>query len=77
VLESRRGSLESRKGAHEAVQGVLGGYIDGGREEGALACDGRDVRYAAWLLAGQEVRDCQLGYADRVRDVDVDEGVAG
>jgi hypothetical protein len=56
---------------------VLGGYVDGRGEERGLACDGRDVQYAAWLLAGQEVRDCQLGYADRVREVDVDEGVAG
>jgi hypothetical protein len=56
---------------------VFRGYVDRGWEEGALACDGGDVWYAAWFLAGQEVRDCYLGYADGVRDVDVDEGVAG
>lgn len=56
---------------------MLGGYVDGGWEEGGLACDGGDVRDAAWLLAGEEVRDGQLGYADGVCDVDVDEGVAG
>lgn len=33
--------------------------------------------YAAWFLVGEEVRDCHLGYADWVRDVDVYEGIAG
>jgi hypothetical protein len=42
-----------------------------------LACDGSDMWYVAWFLAGEEVRDCHLGYADRVGDVDVDEGIAG
>jgi hypothetical protein len=34
------------------------------------------MRDAARLLAGEKVRDGQLGYADRVRDVDVYEGVS-
>lgn len=56
---------------------MFGGYVDGGGEEGRLACDAGDVGDAAWLLACEEVRDCELGYADWVCDVDVDEGVAG
>jgi hypothetical protein len=56
---------------------VFRGYVNGRWEEGALACDGSDMWYVAWFLAGEEVRDCHLGSADRVGDVDVDAGVAG
>lgn len=42
-----------------------------------MACDAGDVGDAAWLFVRQEVGDCELRYADGVRDVDVYEGVAG
>lgn len=43
----------------------------------ALACDGSDVCYIVWFLAGKEMRDRHLGYADWVGDSNVDKGIAG
>jgi hypothetical protein len=43
----------------------------------ALAYDGSDVCYIVWFLAGKEMRDRHLGYADWVGDSNVNKGIAG
>jgi len=65
---------------------VFGGVVQGGEEGGCLGGDGGDVEdvfagsglvWAGFWTVGEEVGEGELGGADGVGEVDVEEGVAG
>lgn len=56
---------------------MLGSYIYRCGKERDLAGDAGDVCYDPGFLLGEEVRNSHLRDADGVRDVDIDEGIAG
>lgn len=72
----RRG-FEGGERAHEAVEGVFGGDVDGVGRVGDLAGDAADVGDGAGFVMGEEVRDGELGDADGVCEVYIQDGVAG
>lgn len=75
--------LQRAEAAHEAVERVLARVVQRRRERRRLPRDRRDVDDRLGVggarrprRLGEEVRDCELRRADRVRQVDVEEGVA-
>lgn len=65
-------------GAHEAADSVLGGRIHRSCERCILPGNTGDVEDVLGLFViaeAEEVRDCELGGADWVGDIDVDQAV--
>lgn len=75
------GVIEGGKGADKARKTVLAGVVERGEQGGGLRGYGGDVDDVVcrnlggegrWRrLAREEMRDCELGRADRMEEVDV------